>query len=221
MLDVGLVLDDLDGLPAVGGADDLHLVVLEQGGEGEDVAGVVVDDQHLASARGSRWTRGAGRASCCFASGRSATTRWRKRAVSSRSRSGDCTSLSTMLLAMVLSRASSSAERSLPVKTTTGTSRRAGSACTLSSSSKPLMSGSRRSSTQQSNGRSSSGLKRLGAGGDGRRSRCRRARAARRWSAARSSLSSTTSSRLVCGSTNRRIRSKHCSSPSVVVGFTR
>ena len=45
---------------------------------------------------------------------------------------------------------------SLPVKTTTGTSRKAGSACIFSSSSKPVMSGSRRSSTTQSNGRSSS-----------------------------------------------------------------
>ena len=45
----------------------------------------------------------------------------------------------------------SSGVSSLPVKTTTGTSARAGSACIFSSNSKPVMSGSRRSSTTQSN----------------------------------------------------------------------
>ena len=34
---------------AVGGADDLDLMSLEQGGECEDIAGVVVNHQHLAS----------------------------------------------------------------------------------------------------------------------------------------------------------------------------
>ena len=56
-----------------------------------------------------------------------------------------------MLLATFLSRFSSAADSSLPVNTTTGTSRSRSSDCMRSSSSKPLMSGSRRSTTQQSN----------------------------------------------------------------------
>ncbi len=60
---------------------------------------------------------------------------------------------STMLFATALSCRSSSAFRSLPVKTTIGTLLNVGSAFIWSSSSKPLMSGNRRSSTQQSNAR--------------------------------------------------------------------
>ena len=101
-LDVGVLWIMLDRLPAVRRADDLHLLVLEQRREREDVARVVVDDEHLAAAAGRRSTRGAGRASSLLGSGRSATTRWRKSAVSSNSRSGDCTSLRTTLLATVL-----------------------------------------------------------------------------------------------------------------------
>ena len=48
---VGRALDDLDGLAAVGRADHLHVVVLEQRGQGEDVARVVVDHQHFAAAQ--------------------------------------------------------------------------------------------------------------------------------------------------------------------------
>ena len=48
---VGRSLNDLDGAPAVGRADHVHLVVLEQGGEREDVARVVVDHEHLAAAQ--------------------------------------------------------------------------------------------------------------------------------------------------------------------------
>ena len=50
------------------------------------------------------------------------------------------------------------------MNTTTGRSRRAASDCIRSSSSKPLMSGSRRSTTQQSNDRSSQERQRLGSG---------------------------------------------------------
>ena len=64
---------------------------------------------------------------CCFSGGRSATTRWRNSAVSSSSRSGDSTPLTTTLRASVCSRASSSGDSSLPVKTTTGRSRSVGS----------------------------------------------------------------------------------------------
>ena len=92
----------------------------------EDVARVVVHDEHLAAARARRSSRAAARASAACRPGRSATTRCRNSAVSSNSRSGDCTSLSTMLLATSFSRASSSADSSLPVKTTTGTSRSVG-----------------------------------------------------------------------------------------------
>ena len=123
MLRSGVLLDQVDRLAAVGRADHLHLLVLEQRGQGEDVARVVVDDQHLAAAQHLVASRAAARASPASSGGRSVTTRCRNSAVSSSSRSGDCTSFSTMLLAIALSRACSSAVRSLPVKTTTGTSR--------------------------------------------------------------------------------------------------
>ena len=73
-----------------------------------------------------------------------------------------------MLLATVFSRASSSRDSSLPVNTTTGRSRSASSACMRSSSSKPLMSGSRRSTTQQSNALAREHIERLRAGADRR-----------------------------------------------------
>ena len=58
----------------------------------------------------------------CFSAGRSAKTRCRNSAVSSSRRSGDSTPLTTMLRAMVCSCASSLADNSRPVNTTTGTS---------------------------------------------------------------------------------------------------
>ena len=112
----------LDGLPPVGGADDLHLLVFEQRGQRKDVAGVVVDHQHLAPAQHLVGTVQA-LAARCIRSGRSATTRCRNSAVSSSRRSGERTSLSTMLLASVRSCCCSASLRSLPVNTTTGTSR--------------------------------------------------------------------------------------------------
>ena len=51
MLNVGRVLEDVDGLPAIGRADHVHLLVLEQRGQSEDVARVVIDHQHLAAAQ--------------------------------------------------------------------------------------------------------------------------------------------------------------------------
>ena len=86
----------------------------------------------------------------CFSGGRSVTTRCRNSAVSSSSRSGDSTPLTTMLRAMVWIWASSSADSSRPVKTTTGRSDKRRIAFICSSTSKPDMSGSRRSSTTQS-----------------------------------------------------------------------
>ena len=103
----------------------------------------------------------------CFSGGRSVTMRCRNRAVSSSSRSGDSTPLTTMLRAMVWSCASSSAESSRPVNTTTGTSDKAASARSRSSTSKPDMSGSRRSSTTQSHGSCRSIDKRFRAGAGG------------------------------------------------------
>ena len=47
----GVLLMHLDRLPAVGRAEDFHVVVLEHGRQREDVARVVVDDQHLAAAQ--------------------------------------------------------------------------------------------------------------------------------------------------------------------------
>ena len=71
---------------------------------------------------------------------------------SSKRSSATSTPLTTMLRAMVCSWASSSAESSCPVKTTTGTSDSELSSRICSSTSKPDMSGSRRSSTTQSQG---------------------------------------------------------------------
>ena len=47
----GVLLDQLDRLPAVGGAEHLHLLVLEHRGQREDVARVIVHHQHLAAAQ--------------------------------------------------------------------------------------------------------------------------------------------------------------------------
>ena len=92
----------------------------------------------------------------CFSAGRSDTTRCRNKAVSSSRRSGDSTPFTTTLRAMVCSRASSSGDSSRPVKTTTGTLDSALSSRIFSSTSKPDMSGRRRSSTTQSTGSSCS-----------------------------------------------------------------
>ena len=50
--------------------DDLHLVALEHAGQREDVAHVVVDDQHLACRRTPRRRRAAARSIRRFGSGR-------------------------------------------------------------------------------------------------------------------------------------------------------
>ena len=86
----------------------------------------------------------------CFSGGNCAVTRCMNSAVSSSSRSGDSTPFTTMLLAILCSCASSSADSSRPVKTTTGTVCRSPSLPICSSTSNPDMSGRRRSSTTQS-----------------------------------------------------------------------
>ena len=88
----------------------------------------------------------------CFSGGRLVTMRCRNSAVSSSRRSGNSTPLTTMLRAIVCSLASSSADNSRPVNTTTGTSASVASARSSSKTSKPDMSGKRRSSTTQSQG---------------------------------------------------------------------
>src|SRR6516162_9177253 len=88
----------------------------------------------------------------CFSIGSSVITRCRNSEVSSSRRSGDSTPFTTMLRAMVWSSASSSADSSRPVKTTTGTLARPSSLRIRSRTSNPVMSGSRRSSTTQSQG---------------------------------------------------------------------
>ena len=45
----GRRLEHLDALAAVLGEDDLHAVLLERARQREDVAHVVVDDEHLAA----------------------------------------------------------------------------------------------------------------------------------------------------------------------------
>ncbi len=87
---------------------------------------------------------------CCLFGGRFDTTRCRKRAVSSSSRSGDSTPLTTTLRARVCSRASSSGDSCLPVNTITGSSQSVESSRIFSSTSNPDMSGKRKSSTAQS-----------------------------------------------------------------------
>ena len=88
----------------------------------------------------------------CFSIGNSVITRCKNKDVSSKSRSGDSTPFTTMLRAMVCSSASSSTVSSRPVNTTTGTSDSESSLRMLSSTSNPLMSGNRKSSTTQSHG---------------------------------------------------------------------
>ena len=134
-------------------------------------------------------------------SGSSAMTRCRNSAVSSSSRSGDCTSLSTMLLATSCSRAPPPAVSSLPVNTTIGMSlqRRVGL--------QPLEQleaghvGQPQVDDAAVEGSLAQRLQRLGAGADGRRSRCRRAPSSSTMLSRSTSLSSMTSSRLVCGAT--------------------
>ena len=100
----------------------------------------------------------------CFSTGNSVITRCKNKDVSSSRRSGDSTPFTTMLRAIVCNSASSSTESSRPVNTTTGTSDSVLSLRMLSSTSKPLMSGSRRSSTTQSHGFSRKHGKRFRAG---------------------------------------------------------
>ncbi len=88
----------------------------------------------------------------CISGGRSATTRWRNKAVSSSNRSGDSTPFTTTLRANMRRRASSSEDNSFPVNTTTGNSASDGVSRRHSKTSKPVISGRRRSSTMQSNG---------------------------------------------------------------------
>ena len=71
--------------------------------EREDVADVVVDDQHALAGQRLVGVVQASRACAASPAGRSAITRCRNSAVSSSRRSGDCTPLSTMLLAILRS----------------------------------------------------------------------------------------------------------------------
>ena len=82
--------------------EHLHPAPLEHAAEREDVPHVVVDDQHRLADQVSseRCSRSSMR---CLAGGRSATTRCRNNAVSSSSRSGDSTPLTTTLRASVWS----------------------------------------------------------------------------------------------------------------------
>ncbi len=102
----------------------------------------------------------------CLAGGRSVITRCRNSAVSSSSRSGERTPFSTMLFALCRSSSSSAVDNSRPVNTTIGVSRSRSSCWMLSISSKPDTSGSRRSSTMQSNDFSLQRCERVGAAAD-------------------------------------------------------
>ena len=156
----------------------------------------------------------------CFSSGRSATTRCRNSAVSSRSRSGDSTPLTTTLRAMVCRRASSSAVSSRPVNTTTGVSARTPSSLSRSKTSKPEMSGSRRSSTTQSAGSALSRSRASAPDPTVSISISSKARSAPTLSCS-AGLSSTTRRRLRRGWANALILASASSRPSVVVGLLR
>ncbi len=157
----------------------------------------------------------------CFSGGRSVTTRWRNSEVSSSSRSGDRTSLSTMLLAIVLSCVCSAAVRSLPVKTTTGTSASVGSAVHLLQQLEAGHVGQAQVEHDAIERPLEQGLQRLAAGRRRSSFRCRRAPSSSTMEPRSISLSSTTSSRLVRGAVNSLIRSNAVSSPSVVGALTR
>ena len=162
-----------------------------------------------------RWSRSSIR---CFSGGRSENTRWRNSDVSSSSRSGDSTPLTTTLRASVWSWASSSADSSRPVNTTTGMSARLWFWLMRSSTSKPDMSGRRRSSTTQSQGCSAIAASAAApvSATTTSRSSCPSSSVMLNCSAA---LSSTTSRRLRRGSAYDLIFSIAASRPSVVVGL--
>ena len=155
----------------------------------------------------------------CFSGGRSVTTRCRNSAVSSSSRSGDSTPFTTMLRAMVCSCASSSADSSRPVNTTTGTSDSDVVALDLL---QHLEAGHVGQPQVEHDAIASL----LRAGSRAPRCRCRRCRSRCRRGSSSSrmlicsaGLSSTTSRRLRRGCAYSLIRASAASTPSVVVGL--
>ena len=89
----GSRLQHVDRVAAVVGRDDHHVVLLEHRGQREDVADVVVDDQHLLA--GQQLVRaGAARRACGAAPPAASRRCWcRNSAVWSSSRSSECTRL--------------------------------------------------------------------------------------------------------------------------------
>ena len=152
----------------------------------------------------------------CFAGGRSVITRCRNSAVSSSSRSGERTPFSTMLFAFWRSSVSSAVDSSRPVNTTIGVSRSLASCWISVSSSKPDMSGRRRSSTTQSNVFVRSAAQRFGAAADRGDLSRRRSRSARRCSSARPDRPRPPAARGRAARRNSLMRSSAASSPSVV-----
>ena len=142
----------------------LHPVLLEQAGQGKDIAHIVVHDEDFLAAQR---IVGSGAAVPTSAACRAAVRRRRDAGTklsSSSNRSGDCTPLSTTLSAICDQlEAHRSSVRSLPVNTTMGKSRSSAFCRMRSSNSKPEISGSRRSSTTQSNFCACKALPRLGA----------------------------------------------------------
>ena len=177
-------------------AHGLICVPLQQAAEREDVAHVVVDHEHLHAAQtaGRIDAQLLEHAAASPAAGRSRLGAGTARLVQQPLRAIR-TPLSTMLFASCRSCASSSADSSLPVKTTIGRpAQLRASSWISSSSSKPEMSGRRRSSDDAVEGSSPSAASAVGACADGGDLDVVVGRSARRCSAARSGSSSTTRS---------------------------
>ena len=157
-------LDEVDRVLAGGGADHLHAVPLEQAVEREDVADVVVHHQHFAALqRLVALVQGLdhlllGRAAGPRSRGAGTAPSHRAAAPASARPSARCSSPSCA------ARPLRHSVSSRPVKTTIGVSRSFGSCWISVSSSKPEISGSRRSSTTQSKARSRMVCERFRAG---------------------------------------------------------
>ena len=130
-----MLLQALDALAPVLGEHDLHPALLERRGEGEHVADVVVDDQHLLALQ-RRVAAAQLPEHLARRRGRSASTRCRYSAARSISRSGESTTAIAADFASASSRARSGLDSWLGTKAITGArAARASAAISCSSAS--------------------------------------------------------------------------------------